>query len=105
MSDTSQNCTTIVDLTLARTDPLVAAILATTSRSREDGYVDERTELVGGIDKRDIHIVDYDPTWPERFNRERIRIAEALGDTACRIDHIGSTSVPDLAAKPIVDIE
>ncbi|WP_039816497.1 GrpB family protein, partial [Nocardia otitidiscaviarum] len=54
---------------------------------------------------RDIHIVAYDPTWPQRFAIERGRIGEALGATACRIDHIGSTAVPGLAAKPILDID
>ncbi|CAM4504096.1 GrpB family protein [Nocardia ninae] len=62
-------------------------------------------ELIGGIEKRDIRIVDYDPAWPQRFAEERARIARALGTTARRIDHIGSTSVPGLAAKPIVDID
>lgn len=67
--------------------------------------MNERLELIGGIEKRDIRIVDYDPEWPERFERERERIAWALGPLARRIDHIGSTAVPGLAAKPIVDIQ
>ncbi|WP_107657553.1 GrpB family protein [Nocardia suismassiliense] len=62
-------------------------------------------ELIGGIEKRDIRIVDYDPAWPQRFTEEHARIARALGTTARRIDHIGSTSVPGLAAKPIIDID
>jgi GrpB-like predicted nucleotidyltransferase (UPF0157 family) len=62
-------------------------------------------ELVGGVEKRDIRIVDYDPAWPRRFARERERIAGALGPVARRIDHIGSTAVPGLAAKAIVDIQ
>lgn len=60
--------------------------------------------LIGGRERREIVIADYDPAWPERFAAERERIAEALGDRALRIEHIGSTSVPGLAAKPIVDI-
>jgi GrpB-like predicted nucleotidyltransferase (UPF0157 family) len=51
-----------------------------------------------------IAIVDYDPRWPMLFEEERVRIAEALGDLAADIQHVGSTSVPGLAAKPIVDI-
>ncbi|HXD60171.1 MAG TPA: GrpB family protein, partial [Thermoleophilaceae bacterium] len=51
-----------------------------------------------------ITIADYDPAWPERYERERERIAAALGPAALRIEHIGSTSVPGLAAKPIVDV-
>ncbi|MFI9405121.1 GrpB family protein [Nocardia sp. NPDC052316] len=62
-------------------------------------------ELIGGVEKRDIRIVDYDPAWPQRFAAEHARIARALGLTARRIDHIGSTSVPGLAAKPIIDID
>jgi GrpB-like predicted nucleotidyltransferase (UPF0157 family) len=60
--------------------------------------------LVGGREQRPIVIVDYDPAWPRRFERERHRIQRALGDLAYRIEHIGSTSVPGLAAKPIVDL-
>ncbi|HTN80731.1 MAG TPA: GrpB family protein [Acidimicrobiales bacterium] len=61
--------------------------------------------LVGGLEPvRRIVIVDHDPTWPERYEVERTRILDALGDRALDIQHIGSTSVPGLAAKPIVDI-
>ncbi|WP_203217586.1 GrpB family protein [Nocardia arthritidis] len=67
--------------------------------------MNDRRELIGGIEKRDIRIVDYDAAWPRRFAEERARIAAALGATARRIDHIGSTSVPGLAAKPIIDID
>lgn len=60
--------------------------------------------LVGGRERREIVIADYDPAWPERFAAERERLAAALGDRALRIEHVGSTSVPGLAAKPIVDV-
>jgi GrpB-like predicted nucleotidyltransferase (UPF0157 family) len=60
--------------------------------------------LVGGRERRRIVVVPYDPAWPERFERERARIVDALGAVAHGIEHIGSTSVPGLAAKPIVDI-
>jgi GrpB-like predicted nucleotidyltransferase (UPF0157 family) len=61
--------------------------------------------LVGGREPVTITIADYDPAWPTRFTRERTRIADALDDgVAIRIEHIGSTAVPGLAAKPIVDI-
>jgi len=50
-------------------------------------------------------IVDYDPLWPLAFEAERRRIAAALGDLAVRIEHNGSTAVPGLAAKPIIDIQ
>lgn len=62
------------------------------------------TGLIGGIEKREIRVVDYDPTWPQYFKAHHKIISKALGDKALRIEHIGSTSVPDLAAKPIIDI-
>ena len=61
--------------------------------------------LIGGREKREITIVEHDPAWARRFRAERTRIRRALGDNAIRIDHIGSTAVPGLAAKPIVDIQ
>lgn len=60
--------------------------------------------LVGGLEATKVVIAEYDPTWPERFESERALLAEALGDLPRRIEHIGSTSVPGLAAKPLVDI-
>ena len=47
----------------------------------------------------------YDPQWTRTFDDYRRRLGEQLGSVARRIDHIGSTSVPELAAKPIVDIQ
>ena len=52
-----------------------------------------------------LEIVPYDSAWPGAFAAERDRIAAVLGELAVRIDHHGSTSVPDLAAKPIIDIQ
>ena len=52
-----------------------------------------------------LEIVPYDPAWPAGFERERARIAAALGSIALRIDHHGSTAVPGLAAKPVIDIQ
>ena len=51
-----------------------------------------------------VLIVSYDPQWPELFQREADRIRTALGDRALRIEHTGSTAVPGLAAKPIIDV-
>lgn len=59
---------------------------------------------MGGIEKPSIVIADYDPGWPTRFERERDRVRTALGGSALAIEHIGSTAVPGLAAKPIVDL-
>ena len=51
-----------------------------------------------------VTLADYDPAWPERFAREAERIRGALGDRAVVLEHAGSTSVPGMAAKPIVDV-
>jgi len=52
-----------------------------------------------------IEVLPYDPTWPTRFGTYRRRLADELGSVAVRIEHVGSTAVPGLAAKPIVDIQ
>lgn len=52
-----------------------------------------------------IEVIPYDARWPARFAEERARLAQALGSIARRIEHNGSTSVPGLAAKPIIDIQ
>lgn len=51
-----------------------------------------------------IQLVDYDPRWPELFAREAARIRVALGEKALQVEHVGSTSVPGLIAKPVIDI-
>jgi GrpB-like predicted nucleotidyltransferase (UPF0157 family) len=51
-----------------------------------------------------IIMADYDPAWPDLFQREADRIRAVLGPKALRIEHAGSTSVPGLTAKPIIDI-
>ena len=53
----------------------------------------------------ELQISSYDPRWPLEFEAERNRIAQSLGQIACRIDHNGSTAVPGLDAKPIIDIQ
>jgi len=62
------------------------------------------TGLIGGPEKREIVLAAYDPAWPAKFAHHAGIIAGALGGTALRIEHVGSTSVPGLAAKPIIDI-
>src|SRR5687767_7774033 len=51
-----------------------------------------------------IRLVEYDLEWPVLYEREAERVRGALGERALRIEHTGSTSVPDLAAKPIIDM-
>jgi GrpB-like predicted nucleotidyltransferase (UPF0157 family) len=62
------------------------------------------TVLIGGKEKREIRIVDYDAAWPKKYEANARVIADAIGASALRIEHIGSTSVPGLAAKDIIDI-
>lgn len=67
--------------------------------------------IEGGFDvwamsvTRHIVVGDYDPAWPSWFETVRGRVWPAIEDTAMRIDHVGSTSVPGLAAKPIIDMD
>jgi GrpB-like predicted nucleotidyltransferase (UPF0157 family) len=49
-------------------------------------------------------MVDYDPEWPGEFERLRDRAARAMGEVALSIEHVGSTAVPGLAAKPVIDL-
>ena len=71
--------------------------------SREDEL---RASTVGKLQALSgpIEIADYDPGWPDLFRREADRIRATLGERALQIEHVGSTSVPELAAKPIIDI-
>jgi GrpB-like predicted nucleotidyltransferase (UPF0157 family) len=52
-----------------------------------------------------IVIVSYDRAWPALFAAEATRIRESFGLHAMRIEHVGSTAVPGLAAKPVIDIQ
>ena len=52
-----------------------------------------------------IIISQYNPKWPEEFENIKSSLQAALGDLALRIDHIGSTSVPGLGAKDVIDIQ
>lgn len=55
-----------------------------------------------------IEVVDYDPAWRQRFEQLRLRYAEAMANAGVRvvaIEHVGSTSVPGLAAKPVIDCD
>jgi len=51
-----------------------------------------------------IVVFDYDPNWPAMFEEERARVREALGSCALVIEHMGSTAVPGLPSKPIIDL-
>ena len=61
--------------------------------------IGEPTRLSGPVE-----IADYDPGWPQLFAREADRVRAALGDRVLLLEHVGSTAVPGLAAKPRIDI-
>lgn len=51
-----------------------------------------------------VHLVGYDAAWPDHFEQEARKIRAALGDAVLRLEHVGSTSIPGLDAKPCIDI-
>jgi GrpB-like predicted nucleotidyltransferase (UPF0157 family) len=65
---------------------------------------DDDARLIGGVEAVEVIIAAYDPAWPARYEAHARRIRDALGPTLLRIEHVGSTAVPGLAAKPIIDI-
>ena len=73
--------------------------LPSTEEQIQAARIGGATPLVGRI-----QIVDYNPEWPRLFAREAERIRAVLGEQVVSIEHAGSTSVPGLAAKPIIDI-
>src|SRR4051794_41842152 len=75
-----------------------------TSEERRDQELQKITVGTRQPHNAPITLVAYDPTWPELFSREDDRLRSALGEEALRIEHVGSTSVPGLLAKPIIDI-
>jgi GrpB-like predicted nucleotidyltransferase (UPF0157 family) len=72
------------------------------SKPRRRDVVD--VELIGGVEKRRLELVDYDGRWPGIFRDHQDRIRSALAGVVSAVEHIGSTSVPGLAAKPIIDV-
>jgi GrpB-like predicted nucleotidyltransferase (UPF0157 family) len=70
-----------------------------TSERDDSIWVTPRPRLDGKIT-----LAGYDPAWPALFDREAARIRAALGGAVLRLEHVGSTSVPGLSAKPIIDI-
>jgi GrpB-like predicted nucleotidyltransferase (UPF0157 family) len=71
--------------------------------------VDEQEILAASVGEppptfREVVVADYDPAWPKWFERAAADIRGALGDAVLQLAHVGSTSVPGLAAKPLIDI-
>jgi GrpB-like predicted nucleotidyltransferase (UPF0157 family) len=54
---------------------------------------------------RTVVVVDYDPGWPRAFEELRDSVSDVVSDIAIAIEHVGSTSVPGLAAKPVIDLD
>jgi GrpB-like predicted nucleotidyltransferase (UPF0157 family) len=81
-----------------------------TARSRDTNWVVESHvwfnvyHRVGRTSKSRIVVVDYDPRWPEIFEQLRLPIWSVVREFATTVEHVGSTAVPGLSAKPIVDI-
>ena len=78
---------------------LPEAQLPLTDAEIEAATVGERSPLNGPV-----HLAPYDPVWPKWFAQEASRIREALGPQVLLLEHAGSTSVPGLVAKPIIDM-
>lgn len=104
---------TVVDLykMVARRRGLEAHQLPAEERARLSilalHVIDPSFSLVPNTDRgrEDIELASYDPEWPALFQAWRVKLEAAIGTTARRVDHVGSTSVPGLAAKPIIDIQ
>jgi GrpB-like predicted nucleotidyltransferase (UPF0157 family) len=61
--------------------------------------------LAASVRRRPIEIVEYDEAWPIMFNRIRSRVGPVVEADGARMEHVGSTAVPGLAAKPIIDVD
>ncbi len=57
-----------------------------------------------GVPAGKVRLIEYNPAWPGDFARERDRIATALADLSVTIEHVGSTAVPGMTAKPLIDM-
>lgn len=57
-----------------------------------------------GLKRGTVTVVDYDPLWPQNFDEEKARLFTALGRELLAVEHVGSTSVPGLVSKPIIDM-
>jgi GrpB-like predicted nucleotidyltransferase (UPF0157 family) len=75
-----------------------------TSEERRDQELQQITVGTRQPHNAPITLMAYDGNWPGSFSREADRLRSVLGDAALRIEHVGSTSVPGLMAKPIIDI-
>jgi GrpB-like predicted nucleotidyltransferase (UPF0157 family) len=71
----------------------------------DDPLLDHLRDVVlGDLGPVQVEIAEHDPDWSRRFSHQAQRIRDTLGDAARQVEHIGSTAVPGLAAKPVIDI-
>ena len=73
------------------------------SDDERSAYLD--SVLVGGREPVTVVVADHDPAWADRFRSVRELVEAALGGRALAVEHVGSTAVPGLAAKPVVDVQ
>ena len=99
MPDTDNITADSQDGTGSSTSEQAQPRLPTTEEQLQEIHIGGMTPLMGRI-----QIDDYNPEWPRLFEREATRIRAALGDQIVLLEHVGSTSVPGLAAKPRIDI-
>jgi GrpB-like predicted nucleotidyltransferase (UPF0157 family) len=74
----------------------------------QDGHIKEKDLVGDGLNMRTtkkVVVVDYNEDWPKHFSQISQKITETIGSLILGIEHVGSTSVPDLMAKPIIDID
>ena len=71
---------------------------------RDDRPLTDSPDLGAWYRPARVHLVEYDDGWPERYRIEASRIAGALGPDLVAIEHVGSTAVPGMPAKPVIDI-
>ncbi|WP_235792325.1 GrpB family protein [Virgibacillus salidurans] len=74
------------------------------STSKNDAYLTKVTVGNRKVHNAPITLSEYDPRWPKLFEQEARRIQSVLRNKALQVGHVGSTSVPELCAKPIIDI-
>jgi GrpB-like predicted nucleotidyltransferase (UPF0157 family) len=74
--------------------------------TRHDDFDPDGVEFVTPLrDSTEVSVVESDPTWPSTFEELAMRIRGCLGDQVLALEHVGSTSVAGLAAKPVIDID
>jgi GrpB-like predicted nucleotidyltransferase (UPF0157 family) len=73
--------------------------------TRHHEPADDVEWVAGGPTRGPVEVVPYDPAWPEAYARVAALLRGALGDDALALEHVGSTSVPGLHAKPVVDVD